>query len=154
MELNITIPGLDKLIADCTAAGMEVKPLVRILLNNSVSEIAGRTRALAPHATGTLQRSILPERTYPAARVKVNVPYGVYVETGTRPHWPPPEPIAAWASKVGFTGSPFLIARAISRRGTRAQPFWKPGIEQSLPLIRRETKIVGDRLMAELKGRG
>ncbi|HWZ65631.1 MAG TPA: HK97-gp10 family putative phage morphogenesis protein [Patescibacteria group bacterium] len=162
--MNIIIHGLDELVKDATNAGLEVKPLMRGMLNNSVSEITARTRKLAPHATGTLQRSIMPERNYPVARVKVNAPYGSYVENGTRPHWPPIGAIAAWAAKKGIgdakgyraTGkgsTPFLIARAISKRGTKAQPFWKPGIEQSVPLIDREMRLVADRLFLRIRGK-
>lgn len=153
MEFNVEFRGLDSLISGCTAAGYDVEPLMRVHIANSVTEITGRTRSLAPHATGTLQRSILPEMSYPTSRVKVNVPYGIFVETGTRPHWPPIDPIRQWASKVGFTGPAFLVARAIASRGTRAQPFWAPGIEQSLPAINRETVLVANRLMAVLAGR-
>jgi hypothetical protein len=44
-------------------------------------------------------------------------PYAIYVEEGTRPHWPPRAPIELWAQRVlGNAKLWFVIARAISRR--------------------------------------
>jgi hypothetical protein len=54
-----------------------------------------------------------------------------FVNTGTRPHWPPIAPLVYWAArKFGYgIGSPeakrmgYLVARSISRKGTKAQRF-------------------------------
>ena len=59
------------------------------------------------------------------------MPYIGFVNDGTRPHWPPIEPLAYWAArKFGYgVGSPeakrmgYLVARSISRKGTKAQRF-------------------------------
>jgi len=57
--------------------------------------------------------------------------YGVYVEFGTRPHFPPLEPIKDWARRViGDEGVAFPIARKISREGTEAQPFLRPALDE------------------------
>jgi hypothetical protein len=56
--------------------------------------------------------------------------YAPYVEFGTRPHWPPIAPLEDWARRHGMPpGSGFLIARAISIRGTRPQPHLFPAAE-------------------------
>lgn len=52
-----------------------------------------------------------------------------YLHFGTRPHWPPPEPIREWvrkklaveASEVNSVA--FLISRKIATDGTKAYPF-------------------------------
>ena len=56
--------------------------------------------------------------------------YALPVEDGSKPHWPPQAPLAAWAQrKLGLSADEaksvgFLIARKISRVGTRAhRPF-------------------------------
>jgi hypothetical protein len=58
--------------------------------------------------------------------------YAIPIELGTRPHFPPVAAIQHWVErKLGHSGRDatsvaFLIARAISRRGTPAQhPFQK-----------------------------
>lgn len=61
-----------------------------------------------------------------------NLTYAPFVHGGTRPHWPPPGPIERWVRLKARRGvmdvqniksTAFLIARAISRRGIKAQPF-------------------------------
>lgn len=62
-----------------------------------------------------------------------NLGYAPFVHGGTRAHWPPPAPIERWVALKARRGvmdagksiksTAFLIARAISRRGTKAQPF-------------------------------
>lgn len=63
-------------------------------------------------------------------------PYAWHVVHGTRPHFPPPRAIAPWvAKKWGYgpkesLGVAFLIARAISVRGTKPNDFITPIINE------------------------
>ena len=63
--------------------------------------------------------------------------YGLPVELGTKPHFPPVEPIQHWVErKLGYSGTEaasvaFLIARAISRRGTKGAKMFTGTFEQS-----------------------
>ena len=56
-------------------------------------------------------------------------PYGKAVRTGTKPHFPPIDPLIPWVmKKLGVAGSEahqvaFLVARKISKVGTKAQPY-------------------------------
>jgi hypothetical protein len=60
--------------------------------------------------------------------------YAEPVEYGSRPHWPPRAPIQSWVHrKFGFLGQAmirvaFLVARAISRHGTRAHGMFQRGL--------------------------
>ena len=54
--------------------------------------------------------------------------YGLYVERGTRPHWPPRAPLEGWARRHGVPV--FVVQRAIARKGTRARPFLLPAFLQ------------------------
>jgi hypothetical protein len=62
--------------------------------------------------------------------------YGEPVEVGTRPHFPPIDPIAHWVEKkIGASGKEarsiaFLIARAISRRGTKGAKMFQISFEE------------------------
>lgn len=91
-------------------------------------------RATPEGATGKAGQSVTVEmdRATPAGFVGYAAPaagYMPFVEFGTRPHWPPRGPLELYAArKFGYAaGSPearragFLIARKISRHGTRAQ---------------------------------
>ena len=67
----------------------------------------------------------------------VNVtPYALYVDQGSAPHWPPWGPgsdLARWVQrKLGADVSAFLIARKISRVGTKAQNI----VNRTLQVVR------------------
>lgn len=54
-----------------------------------------------------------------------------FVHYGTRPHWPPSEPIRQWVrKKLNITERgevrrvAYLVARKIAQRGTEAKPFF------------------------------
>lgn len=63
--------------------------------------------------------------------------YGLPVELGTKPHFPPVAPIQHWVErKLGYSGKEarqvaFLIARAISRRGTEGAKMFTGTFEQN-----------------------
>lgn len=79
----------------------------------------------APVDTGRLRASITPEVSADAEEVRgvvgSNVTYAPFVELGTRPHWPPIAALEVWAAR--HHTSAFLVARAISRRGTPAVEY-------------------------------
>ena len=59
----------------------------------------------------------MPVRQQVIGVVGSNVLYAPYVETGTKPHWPPISAVETWARRHGM--NPYLVARAISRKGTK-----------------------------------
>ncbi len=63
-------------------------------------------------------------------RVGTNVEYAVYVEKGTKPHFPPVDALARWAKQRGV--NPYVIARSISIKGTKPHPFLIPAGEDIL----------------------
>lgn len=56
-----------------------------------------------------------------------DIHYAPYVEFGTRPHWPPINALRRWAylKKV----NPYLVARAIARRGTRPRNMMRDAVD-------------------------
>jgi HK97 gp10 family phage protein len=89
---------------------------------------------LAPVAFGHLRKSIKPQDiTITAGEIVAPIiaesPYAVFVELGTKPHFPPVKPLRKWSKKVlGDLELGFVVARAISKRGTRPQPYLGPAI--------------------------
>ena len=68
-----------------------------------------------------------------------DIHYAIYVEKGTKPHWPP---IDAIAKGLGVSRSvAFLIARSISRKGTKAYPYLVPAAEEFYPDLKRRIKV-------------
>ena len=74
---------------------------------------------------GSIQVKISPQGL--SISVASTAHYAPYVEFGTRPHFPPLEPIRAWCRSRGIdVSAAFPIARAISERGTPERPFLYP----------------------------
>lgn len=153
MAVNMEIVGLPDLIRDIKKAGGDAEPLVTAALGNSTTHVQQEVRQRAPHAFGTLQRSVLPEVRYPVGEVAVNESYGRDVEEGTAPHAPPHEAIERWAAKKGIPkGISYAIVNSIKKKGTKAQPFFKPGWEASQNFIEDQFDKVTERLLAVLAG--
>jgi len=77
--------------------------------------------------TGNLANTVIVERSPDgmSAEVGPTAPYGVYVEHGARPHFPPPDALEGWAKRHGIE-SAWPICKAISERGLPARPFLFP----------------------------
>lgn len=53
-----------------------------------------------------------------------------YVEEGTRPHWPPIQPLLKWARRVlGDEEAAYQVQWKIAQEGTPAQPYVERGID-------------------------
>lgn len=106
--------------------------MVRTLLTEG-RILVNEAKQACPVDEGRL-RSSIEARLVPTARgltvqVGSDVEYALFVETGTRPHFPPVVALAGWGRRHGV--SAFLVARAISRRGTKAAAYLRD------PLLRR-----------------
>jgi HK97 gp10 family phage protein len=93
--------------------------------------IETNAKKAAPSDTGRLRSSIQTEIKDNGftAQVFSDVNYAPHVEYGTKAHFPPPSALQGWARRHNMTGMEFLIARSISRRGTKARPFLFPAFE-------------------------
>lgn len=59
------------------------------------------------------------------------VEYGVFVEFGTNPHFVPIATLKGWAKRVlGNEQLAYAVRWAISKRGTQAQPFFRPALHE------------------------
>jgi len=134
MKLSITLTGVDQFAArhPQVAADLEVE-LVQAL-RDQAEETRDAWRDAAPTFTGALRRGIRA-RTDPrrlTARVLV-APHGHLVQHGRRPgRMPAVDPARAASPKSAqrlrdFAAArgidPFVLARAIARKGTRPHPF-------------------------------
>ena len=71
-------------------------------------------------------------------------PYGVAVRLGTKPHFPPIEALIPWVKKKLGIGDEkeartvaFLVARKISKVGTKGNPYHERVLRNQLGMIRR-----------------
>lgn len=128
-----------------------------------IEDIATQARQRAPvGATGILRASIGTRVTLGSDATHfirgevftgAQAPYALYVEEGTRPHFPPRAPIELWARRVlGNAKLWFVIARAISRRGTRARHMFRDAMAVVRPSIEPRLRAALDRAARLISG--
>ena len=113
------------------APGVMMKAIDRKLERGAL-EVAREARINAPKARSLLTNSIRSSRVRLGEYlVSPGVAYAAPVEEGTRGGgWPSKQVLAVWMSAHGIDESlNYVIARAIARKGTRAQPFMEPALE-------------------------
>lgn len=71
--------------------------------------------------------------------LKNTAPYATPVHEGSKPHFPPLSALEGWSRRHGI--APFLVARAISKKGTKGIPFYDMGI--------KDTKEVLDKIFSD-----
>jgi len=117
-------------------ANAETAEVIRTLAQRNIQEIDAI-------ATGKMAAGV--EVAYSRAglvfAVGTKAAYGVFVELGTRPHFPPLDAIREWCRVRGIDEkAAYPIALAISRRGLPERPWLRPaflaGIAQHANRIR------------------
>jgi hypothetical protein len=104
--------------------------------------------------TGRLQQSIYATATEKRGMVSVGAKHGIFVEKGTRPHWPPRAPIEKWAKiKLGQPGLGFVISRKIAAVGTKAHAYFRPAVEGSLDFVNKTFNKTIDVFVKAMAGR-
>ena len=85
-------------------------------------------------------------------------PYGVAVRKGTRPHFPPIAALIPWVvKKLGISDAKqartvaFLIARKISKVGTKPNPYHDRAFQSQVGMIRQVLSEEATRLAARIK---
>jgi hypothetical protein len=90
--------------------------------------------------------------------IGTSAPYAVPVELGTKPHFPPILPLVDWViAKLGVPekeakGVAFLVARKISRKGTKGAAMFQRGFEKSERLVQQIFDRARSRVVDRLAG--
>lgn len=149
MSVTVTIEGLERLQAGVVAAPATLEREVRAGMVASSKIVEATQREMAPKFSGTLIGSIASTITATSATIGPRAPYAQYVERGRGPGKPPPvSAVEPWARAHGI--DPFLLARAIGRRGTKPHPFVQPSLERNVSRIVAEFQNVGLRVVARM----
>lgn len=83
--------------------------------------------------------------------------HGEPVELGTKPHFPPVGPIRHWVeTKLGYSGDEaksvaFLIARAISKRGTKGASMFTKGYEDNEAVVMAILNEIPDEIFKRIQ---
>ena len=129
-QVLVSVENLDRWVHRIDGAPEIVKRESVTALSAMGSHLKPLVKDKTPVDKGKLKRAI--DFTVKQVRPHVwemdlnarKVKYGIFVERGTRPHWPPLAAIRDWALRHGIP--PFLVARAIARHGT-IKRFGRPG---------------------------
>jgi len=133
MAVNLRLEGAEGLEAALTHAQAVVRAEQLRAMQTALLLVEADARRNVAHDTRQLMNSITNRMAFRGdtlvGQVGPSVRYGVYVEKGTRPHWPPAAPLVGWARRHGVPV--IAVQRAIARRGTRARPFLVPAFTKN-----------------------
>ena len=133
--IKIAIVGQKELSAGLQRAVSQTRPQLYEAMKAACLLIEGDARSRVPQDTRQLLGSITSKISGTGHTIVGEVgpskKYGIYVEFGRRPGKPPPvSAIAPWARRKGIA-VPYLVARAIGRRGIPPRPFLRPAVESN-----------------------
>jgi hypothetical protein len=118
--------------------GQELEQRTRTAARASARFGQAVLRENAPHAFGDLAKGIEVRTTMDGAAIALTAPHTVPVNSGSRPHTPPLEPLKDWvrlrldlADEAEIERVAFAIQRKIATEGTEPTFF----IEKSMPAI-------------------
>lgn len=162
LDISMQIIGLQKLINAFDQGPEERRRQTDEGFDTMMAFIIQRIQANTPVHRGTLRDAWAGEITFSGAAAEIKaegIPEAVVlsVEHGAKPHWPPWGPgsaLAQWANAKGIP--PFLVARAIARKGTIKRYGYKgarmigKGLEESQTHIAAESQRIGERIVGEL----
>jgi hypothetical protein len=124
MKLNVNTK-LDK--------KMTVKQMQAVLFK-SMLKMHELATINCPVDTGRLRNSIILDPASPGYTNYIlsdGVEYGIDVEYGTKPHYLTSENLKGWARRVlGDENIASAVAWKIAHKGTEAQPFFRPALDQ------------------------
>lgn len=137
---------------------------LRLALRASVEMARNQIVPRTPVNTGVLrhgvqtQIALVGEPVQMVGRVLDPVAHAVPVEEGTRPHFPPRGPLELWVRRKfdisderEVRSVAFLVARAISRRGTKPVHMFRDGFGRAKPAIRARLAEALKRAAARLR---
>lgn len=112
----------------------------RMLMVPIVAKYALQLQTLARQLVkvdlGDTRRSILTQFLGQGltAAIGSDAKTAVWLEKGTKPHFPPPSALAPWCARHGMKpGAEWAVARKIALVGTKPSPFLEPAFLQVAP---------------------
>lgn len=155
MPVTVEVLGLEGLRRGLSGAPKVMEREVRGAMEASLLSLEADMRANGARDTGRMTGSVSHRiegsGVALTGRAGPQVAYAFYVERGRRPgRYPPIAAIAGWARRHGI--APFLVARAIARRGIRARPFVEPAYRRQRGAIEARFRAIGIKVVASIAG--
>jgi HK97 gp10 family phage protein len=155
MTITAKVEGVDKLARGLGTASASLAGEVRQAMTAGLILIEGDARRNVKQDTRRLSGSITHRISGSGAaltgEVGPSARYGAFVEFGRKPgKMPPIAAIEGWARRHGV--HPFLVARAIGRRGIPPAPFMAPAFERNKPRIEQLFGQLGVKVVGRIVG--
>jgi hypothetical protein len=119
--------------------------LERAVIANALAPFGAKAGATLGELARSVRREIVHEDERSVGRVFLGSPadqYGIFVEVGTRPHFPPPAALEGWVRRrLDVTNDrqareiAFLIGRKIARTGTPGRFLFQRALEDNVDRI-------------------
>jgi len=163
MKLQLKTMGAEALVRRLAAAPGILHDEVDRALQRGAMEVAREAKKRAPKAFSTLTTSIISNHQYTLKHyVQAGVNYAYGIEHGTKPgHRPSTQSIIDWIKIKGIEpadmsldSAAFLIARKIYNRGTDAQPFLRPALDNHRSRILQLVRDGERRALKRITSRG
>lgn len=122
-SFSVELEGLNALIRKCNDDALIAEPLHHMI--SKATDIG--TKVARDQAGPTVARTISSEVHDAIGRIVATHPAAKVIEGGRKPgaKLPPIGPITDWMASKGIGGSPFVIARAVARRGIKGRFFMR-----------------------------
>lgn len=135
MSFTFKVKGLDDFSRALKKSPQTTLKVTGHMLRRAGQEVQAKSRREAPVDTSRLKSSIGWVVKKTSVRIGPSAKYGLFVEEGTKPHFPPPVALKSWARKRGL--NEYAVAKSIAKKGTKAQPFMGPGLKKSEKKIQK-----------------
>lgn len=153
VQLSVDVQGADRVKKGMSAAPGEIASATKGAMTTSLllleadqrKHVAMDTRRLM----GSIHHTIKGSGGNLTGQVGPSVRYAYWVEHGRKAGKRPPiAAIEGWARRHG--ANPFQVAKAIGRRGTKAQPFVAPSYTRNRARINKLFADIGAKVVARV----
>lgn len=160
--IDVYFPGLQRVREAFAAAPAIASEEMAKAVAEADELLATQVEAYTEKASGALAASYMHieqvSETGVIGMVTSNLNYAEPVELGTRPHFPPIAALIDWVvqkldvPEKDARNVAYLVARKISREGTRPQLMFTRALEQQQPAVGNIFEAALDRFAARLAG--
>lgn len=148
-EQFIKVEGLKEMVDVFTQSPAIASRQLNDAIKKSIFYIQGKAKKNTPVDVGFLRNSAYSTSfSTLKGTLRNRAPYAVFVHDGTAPHFPPIDAVAPWAERHGIP--PFLVARAISFKGTKPNPFFEKAINESSQNVKNNFTVALNNIRSAL----